>query len=174
MEAMRADIIAQAEARRAEHEARQPPPKDTGRGSRRGGRPRHVPTKEQRQLVAVLAATQTPLATIAMLLQISLDTLKVAYAVEIETGYERVTANIKGAVTRKAISGDIPAVKVWARMWGGLEWARLDSMLIPGTDQAPAVPVIPGESVVIVLPHNGRDLPPVIDGKPEADDDADG
>lgn len=167
--AKRDAAVESARARRAAYEAANPRPRA------KTGRPRFEPTEQQQIQVAILASTATPQETIAMMIGVSLDTLRRTFVPELENGADRVNAGIKAAVTRKALAGDIPAVRLWARMWGGSEWNKAEGLYLPGNDQSPAVPVQPGESVVIVLPYNGRDTPPTIDAAElDGPDDIDG
>ncbi len=156
----RAAIVADAEVARAKYEKKRPKKRKTGR-------PRFVPTDIQRQQVAVLAATQVPHETIAMMIGLIPATLQNAFEPELKSGYERVNAGIKAAVARRALQGETPSVRIWARMFGGEEWRKLDNMYWAGGDQPPIVNMAPGESLVVILPHNGRDIPAEIEGSAE-------
>lgn len=169
--AQRDDIIAQAKRARAEADAKRPrrPPKE----KRGAGRPKFEATDTQRQQVAVLAATKTPHETIAMMIGVGTDLLARHFDIELHTGYERVSAGIRTALSRKALLGDIPAIRLWGALYGGEEFKvalaeERRGMASPGLQ--------PGEAVVIILPSNGREIlnpdsGKTIDGEADAEID---
>lgn len=83
-------------------------------GSPRAGRPEHVPTEETRGRVEVLVAGGMPQWQIAAALGLSEPTLLKHYAVELDGGRAKRTAEVLEALYRAAVEdGNVSAQKAW-------------------------------------------------------------
>ena len=136
MRARRDAAIAAANAARA---AADPPAPDdpvdllpAGPAPAKRGRPAHEVTEANRQVVAVLTSIKTPHEVIAMMLDVSIDTLKKWYRPELNHGYERTKAAVAFSMIRKAIGGDVPAGKFFLQCFGGPEWRVTEHRIIDG------------------------------------------
>jgi AcrR family transcriptional regulator len=77
------------------------------------GRPEHVPSAEQREMVEVLAATRWPQWRIAQAVGVSEPVLRACYADELETGGARREAALMMAAYRAAAEGNVSAMKAF-------------------------------------------------------------
>lgn len=82
-----------------------PPP------SERRGRPSHVPTDEKRFRVKVLSAVNKSPAEIALAMGISEPTLRKYYLRELRGGLPQLRAEVLVAMTKKALDGNVSAMK---------------------------------------------------------------
>lgn len=78
-----------------------------------GGRPPHQPTAELRDRVEILLASGMPAFRVAAAIGISVPTLRVHYADELLHARARREAQVKEALFRAALGGNVSAQKAW-------------------------------------------------------------
>jgi hypothetical protein len=146
-----------------------------------------VPDEQTRQGVLVLIACQTPHHIICDQLRIDPRTFKKAFKNEIATGQPRALAVVSTKLFQLAQAGNVGAIALWYRYWGGptvnqrtgsgsLEEAAAAATLAAMSASGGGV-----ESLAprVYIPPNNRDNPPgegvgpVIDGETEADAEID-
>lgn len=119
------------------------------------GRPSHVPTAENRNLVEAMTGFGIIQDDIATLLGISRPTLRKHYDAELNCGLTKANALVAQSLFKKAISGketsaSVAAAVFWLRTRGGPAWAQ---------DMGPGVPPPnAGDSAVFYFPKNGREI----------------
>lgn len=87
-------------------------------GAREGaGRPEFVPTDEERKQVEALSGYGLPQEQIAILVRtgIHLDTLKVHFRTELDSGKAKANAKIGQTLFQQAMSGNTTAAIFWAK-----------------------------------------------------------
>lgn len=82
-------------------------------GNKNSGRPAYVPTDEDREKVRVLKAGGMSNEAIAEALSISEPTLRKYFALDLEVGAAKVTAEVIMARYRSAIAGNATAQNKW-------------------------------------------------------------
>ena len=126
----------------------------------KGGRPKFEPTDAHRNLVRVGAAHRVPLDILAMMCETTVPTLRKYLRAELKHGWEYTKARVIISLTRKAISGDVPAARYWLSCHGGPEWRATSNALLGGIDGGAPIPLSNDGAVVVLLPSNGRDQKP--------------
>jgi len=84
-------------------------------GKNLGGRPPHKPTDATRQTVRLHAMVGTQHETIARIIGICVNTLKVHYEQELTQSRDIANANVGGALYKKAMSGDTASMIFWLK-----------------------------------------------------------
>lgn len=107
-----------------------------------GGRKSFTPTPDQRRRVMDLSAAGKSADAIARIIGVSEPTLRKHFAVEIETGADRVEAEIIETMLRKARAGNVGALKEAHAM---LAQARLDRLERELGPQSPPRREAPGK-----------------------------
>jgi len=94
-------------------------------GVREGaGRNPHEPTKASRDAVRLYAAMGTTQEDVARLLKIDVKTLHKYYREELDLGMLTASAQIGGALYKKAMSGDTTAMIFWLKTRAGFRELR--------------------------------------------------
>lgn len=89
------------------------------------GRPKHEPTKEQREAVQVMAAAGVNHDSIATIIGVSDETLRKHYATELAHGNAKIVAAVAGALIKRALGQGPDAVnaqKFFLERRGGDDW----------------------------------------------------
>lgn len=90
-------------------------------GRRKPGPVGHVPDDDSKAMVAALRAAGATKETIALALDIHVDTLDKHYALQLDRGFEVIAAKIVAGATEKALKGDFKAQRFWLEThmgWG--------------------------------------------------------
>src|SRR3954470_4786695 len=102
-----------------------------------GGRPPHEPTDETRRLVEMMAGCGTPQMQIAPMVGISDETLRKYYRRELDPGLIEANPQVRQALFRQAIGGDVTAAIWWSKCrmgWrerSGVEYSGSLSLSVP-------------------------------------------
>lgn len=101
------------------------------------GRPKFVPTEEERKAVTNYAMYGVPHLQICHLVRdgISVDTLKIHFKKELEYGKALAASGVGGTIYRKAMDGDLGAAVWYSKTQMG--WS--DKITIAGDPNAPLV-----------------------------------
>ncbi|MFZ5544019.1 MAG: hypothetical protein ACOZJZ_10710 [Pseudomonadota bacterium] len=127
---------------------------------RRPGRPRFVPTAEQRALVRRLAAIGTPHESICFVVRgaegkrISVKTLTKYFRHELVVGRIEANAAMAAALFRAAMEGSLPAMIFWLKTRAG--WSEQpDKVELTGADGKP-LPMAPPALIVQFVDEDGE------------------
>jgi hypothetical protein len=112
-----------------------------GRGGRQpgAGRPRHLPTPEQRKQAEHYAATGTQHHDIAVILQIDTKTLLKYYRNELNLGAAAINAKVSGVIAKRALDGEYWACNLWAKCRMG--WKETAGLELTRKGGGPIAPV---------------------------------
>jgi transposase-like protein len=119
------------------------------------GRPRFVPTEEQRNQVKAMRANGDPIRAIARAIGIGYTTLRSVCRVELREGREDSISRV-GLTLFTAALTDWHAAEKWLRLRGGQEWQPAERRFVGGIADAPPIPLDVNARVTIYLPDNGR------------------
>ena len=90
------------------------------------GRPRWVPTREQRLLVEIYAAVGIQRGIIAEMMEVSVNTLTRACRKELDHGLQKANAKVAAKLFQKAMSGDSACMMFWMKTRAG--WRETDRL----------------------------------------------
>lgn len=129
----------------------------------RGRNVNYVVEDHHRRQVMVMRANGNSVETIALVMDVSLPTLRKHFKKELATGFEQISARIGAVLTEQALAGNISAIKFWlANRRDEWRMSREDQLLDPPERD---------DVVHFYLPPNHRDepedLPPEIEGTAE-------
>jgi AcrR family transcriptional regulator len=105
-----------------------------------GGRRPFQPSEYQRRQVMELAAVGRPVRAIARALGFAEPTLRKHFAAELETGAERIEAEMLKALMSKARGGNVAAQKQVLQMIGAARLERMEAVLTQSPEARPDTP----------------------------------
>ena len=107
-----------------------------GPGGKRGGRPRFVPTPEQRALVEAMRLNGFTHRHMAKRIGVSEPTLRRAFKYEILIADPALRNTLAVRSFEKAMKGDIPAIEMWMRRYPGWRIERPSKKAKPVDDES--------------------------------------
>lgn len=96
------------------------------------GRKPHAPTKEQRDQVEAMSAVGIPQKSIALVLDIHIETLEKYYRAELDKAAIVANAKIGGQLYKKAMSGDVTSIIFWLKC--RMKWKETSIHELTGED----------------------------------------
>ena len=91
---------------------------------KKDGRPRFIPTEDQKFLVTMMSSTGVPHERQAKALGVNSKTLRKYFKEELQVGRDRAHAEIAGALYKRALDGNVPAQIFYLKTQAGWREAQ--------------------------------------------------
>jgi hypothetical protein len=101
---------------------------------KKDGRPRFIPTDDQKFLVTIMSSTGVPHVRQAKAIGVNSKTLRKYFKEELQLGRNRAHAEIAGALYKRALDGNVPAQIFYLKTQAGWREAQRLELRAEGQD----------------------------------------
>ena len=101
---------------------------------KKDGRPRFIPTDDQKFLVTIMSSTGVPHERQAKAIGVNSKTLRKYFKEELQLGRNRAHAEIAGALYKRALDGNVPAQIFYLKTQAGWREAQRLELRVEGQD----------------------------------------